>query len=402
MIAVKNLSFGFPDKDLYDQLNFTIEVGQSAALIGSSGCGKTTLVHMLRDRERYMYDGEIEIPEDWDMGYISQFYDGGSAEAQTVFQYIAQDFLDLQSKIEELCTKMEDCDDLETVLEAYQNTLDKFDSLDGENYESNINRKLGLAELTHITHLELSKISGGEFKLVQVIKAMLSTPKFIIMDEPDAFLDFENLNALKNLLNTHKGTMLTITHSRYLLNHCFNKIIHLENREIQEFDGNFIDYNFELLVNKVDQMEQSHKDTAEIARNEVIIERLRDAAEELADPSKGRALRARVKIQDRLEAKRIKAPFLALTKPAISITATDVAEDETILDVVDYGVTFDEILLENVNFQLKSTDKVAIIGKNGAGKTTLLRAIRDRKDPSIQLSETVKMAYLSQDQGDIM
>ena len=65
---------------------------------------------------------------------------------------------------------------------------------------------------------------------------MLTNPDLLIMDEPDVFLDFKNLNALKNLINAHKGTLLVITHNRYLLNHCFHKILHLENMEIQEFE----------------------------------------------------------------------------------------------------------------------------------------------------------------------
>ena len=97
----------------------------------------------------------------------------------------------------------------------------------------------------------ISELSGGEFKLIQVIKEMLNNPDLMIMDEPDVFLDFENLNALKNLINSHKKTILVITHNRYLLNHCFNKIIHLENTELQEFDGRYIDYNFSLLQTKL-------------------------------------------------------------------------------------------------------------------------------------------------------
>lgn len=77
------------------------------------------------------------------------------------------------------------------------------------------------------------------------------------MDEPDVFLDFANLNALRNLINSYKGIILVITHNRYLLNHCFNKIIHLENHELQEFDGSYIDYNFSLLQSKIELQELS-------------------------------------------------------------------------------------------------------------------------------------------------
>ena len=129
-------------------------------------------------------------------------------------------------------------------------------------------------------------------------------PQFdlMIMDEPDVFLDFENLNSLKNLINSHKKTILVITHNRYLLNHCFNKIIHLENTELQEFDGRYIDYNFSLLQTKIELQEMAIADEEEIARNEELIKILREKATYNADASRGRALKARVKIQERLEA----------------------------------------------------------------------------------------------------
>ena len=72
------------------------------------------------------------------------------------------------------------------------------------------------------------------------------------MDEPDVFLDFENLNGLRDLINGYKGTLLVVTHSRYLLAHCFDKIWHLENGDLQEFDGSFAEYNCSRLQKKID------------------------------------------------------------------------------------------------------------------------------------------------------
>ncbi len=71
--------------------------------------------------------------------------------------------------------------------------------------------------------------------MIQVIREMMISPKFIIMDEPDVFLDFESFECTEKPDQFHKGTLLVITHNRYLLNHCFNKILHLENAELQEF-----------------------------------------------------------------------------------------------------------------------------------------------------------------------
>ena len=94
---------------------------------------------------------------------------------------------------------METSSDIDTLLEKYQQTLDAFDAIDGDDFESNINKKLNLANLIKHKDIMISELSGGEFKLIQVIKEMLNSPDLMIMDEPDVFLDFENLNSLKNL-----------------------------------------------------------------------------------------------------------------------------------------------------------------------------------------------------------
>ncbi|MGL4798272.1 MAG: ATP-binding cassette domain-containing protein, partial [Cellulosilyticaceae bacterium] len=114
------------------------------------------------------------------------------------------------------------------------------------------------------------------------------------------------------------------------------------------------------------------------------------------------SLKARVKIQERLEARRIKAPFLAIKEPALSFPAENVSEEGTVLQVTDYGVTFDEVLLENVNFAVGPTEKIALIGANGTGKTTLLRDIYKHTNPSIQLNPDTKVCYLSQLQGEML
>jgi len=275
MIKIENLSYSFPQKDLYHNISFTLEEGQHCAFIGTSGSGKTTLADILMDPEKYMFDGKLEIPSNCRIGYVSQFSQLNDAKEITVSEYIGKEFMKLQNEITSICTEMETSSDIDTLLEKYQQTLDAFQAIDGDNFESNMNKQLSLADLEKLKNLPVSQLSGGEFKLIQVIKEMLTQPDLIIMDEPDVFLDFENLNSLKNLINSHKGTMLVITHNRYLLNHCFNKIIHLENKLLQEFDGRYIDYNFTLLQKKIELQELAAADTEEIQRNQNIINNLR-------------------------------------------------------------------------------------------------------------------------------
>lgn len=402
MIKVDNLSYSFPQKDLFDNISFTLEEGQHCALIGTSGSGKSTLLDMIMEPEKYTYDGSIEITPPYRIGYVSQFSQLEKASEITVFEYISEKFIVLQNELASICTEMETASELDTLLEKYQVTLDSYQAIGGDDFEQDIKRKLNLANLTKQENQFVSKLSGGEFKIIQVIKELLTNPDLIIMDEPDVFLDFDNLNSLKNLINSHKGTMLIITHNRYLLNHCFNKILHLENKELQEFDGSFIDYSFSLLQRKIELQELAAADTEELERNENLIDQLRSKATIHTDASRGKSLKARIKIKERLEARRIKAPFVEIKQPDIRLDTDHEIEEAVILKVTDYSLAFDNLLLENVNFEIKSNDKVALIGPNGTGKTTLLHDILNNNHTSIQLEDNIKVAYLSQLNSEIL
>jgi ATP-binding cassette subfamily F protein 3 len=402
MIKVDNLSYSFPQKNLYNKISFTLEGDQHCAFIGTSGSGKSTLIDIIMDPERYMFDGKLEIDPNCRIGYVSQFLQLDKIKETTVFEYMCEEFIRLQNEITSICTEMETSSDIDTLLIKYQQALDSLDAIGGDDFESNLNKKLTLANLSKLKDLMVSELSGGQFKLIQVIKEMLNSPDLMIMDEPDVFLDFENLNSLKNLINSHKGIMLIITHNRYLLNHCFNKIIHLENMEIQEFDGRYIDYNFSLLQTKIELQELAAGDDDEIERNEHIIKKLRDRAEITGETAAGRYLKARMKLQERLENRRIKTPFVDIKQPNIRLATYNEIEETIALKVNDYSVSFDEILLENVNFEIKSTDKVALIGSNGTGKTTLLRDIFKNTHASIEINSDTELAYLSQLQGEIL
>lgn len=402
MLKIENLSYAYPEKDLYHAISFTLEEGQHCAFIGVSGSGKSTLIDLIMNPEAIMFEGNLTLRPHCRIGYVSQFVDTSSLDTLTVFDYIASPFVTLQHELERICVAMESGEDLDTLLNLYQETLDAFDAIGGDTYESRIIKKLHLANLSHLQTLDVTALSGGEFKLVQVIREMLLSPDLLLMDEPDVFLDFTHLNGLKNLIQAHKGTLLVITHNRYLLTHCFNKIIHLENKQIQSFDGSYTDYNFSLLETKIELQELAQADTEAIDRNNKLIEKLRDEASYTADPSKGRTLKARVKIQERLEARRILAPFLAITQPAIHFKEATPLETSPLLKVTDYHVGFDDLLLQNVSFEIGATDKVAIVGANGTGKTTLLKALFNGTHPGIHFAENVAVGYLSQVQGETL
>ena len=399
MIQVEQLSFGFTAKDLYKDISFTLEAGQHCALIGSNGTGKSTLAEILIHPEDYLYNGKIVRDENCRIGYASQFSVGDKFQDRTVFEFLSERFTSLQKDIEAVCAAMTEAEDLDALYEQYQQLLDQNEAMDGDHYESKIRKSLAVAGMSDLAETKLADISGGEYKMLQIMREMLLAPNLLVLDEPDVFLDFENLGGLAQLINEYEGTMLVITHDRYLLNHCFNKILHLENGDLQEFDGTYSEYRCSILREKLALKLQNIEEQEEIARTQELVDILRKRATEKVNPVIGRSVNAKQSQLDRLVARQIKAPFIEIREPEIVLPEVNMgepAEKKPVLTITDYQVSFEEDLLENVSFQIFAGEKAALIGANGTGKTTLIRDILQNDHPAIHIDENTKYACLSQ------
>ena len=140
MIKVEKLSYSFPAKDLYNEVSFTIEDGQHAVLIGSNGTGKTTLVQLLMDPDRFLYDGQIKRDDTGRIGYVSQFEKGEKERDVTVFDFLAEDFVKLLQDMEAVCKEMETAEDFDALMERYQQIMDESMAMEADNYDSNIHK----------------------------------------------------------------------------------------------------------------------------------------------------------------------------------------------------------------------------------------------------------------------
>ena len=403
MITAEKLSFGFTSTPLFQNISFNLEENCHCALIGSNGTGKTTLMNLIREPEQFVYDGKLKLDGVGRIGYVSQFAIREGDQSVSVFDYLCQDFIQLEQAINDACIEMETTEDMDALMERYQALLDESDAIDADNYEVNIRKQLQLAELESKDTLELEKLSGGELKLVQIIRQMLRRPGLLIMDEPDVFLDFENLNGLRDLINAYKGTLLVVTHSRYLLAHCFDRIWHLENGDLQEYGGSFTEYSHARLQKKIDLKLAAVEDEEEVQRITALVERLREDATEVIDPQLGRTLKGKVSYLNRLLGRQIKAPFVEIRQPEIQLPVVEPAEEpRELLRLDNYSLSFEDTLLEAVSFAVHTGEKVALVGANGTGKTSMLRQIWQNQHPAIRFSEAASPAFFSQLHAEIL
>ncbi len=379
MIRFEQVSFGFPQKDLYENISFEINNGDHIALIGSNGCGKSSLVKLLMQEDQYTYEGRIRFSKGERIGYVSQFVEQQSSTYK-VFDFLAMPFVELLARSDELCMQMGQSEDMDQAYEEYQKLLDEIEAVDAYQYEANIGKELAAAGLEGLKDQEVDSLSGGEYKLLFILRNMLLKPQLLIMDEPDVFLDFENLLSLMKMINHYDGTLLVITHSRLLLSQCFDKILDIENKNIIEFPGNYAEYNTWMLGNKIELFCHARDFDEFLKRQEEVVKRIQTAAEQTAMPKAGKQLKARASYIARLEKMRGEDPYIEAPEHEFHL-GFDQNEAIEGIELAHYSLSYGEKqLIKDISFSIAPGEKVAIVGVNGTGKSSLLRDLYERLD----------------------
>ncbi|MDH5086229.1 ABC-F family ATP-binding cassette domain-containing protein [Clostridium perfringens] len=404
ILSCRHLTKSFGIDEILRDVTFNINEGDKIGLIGPNGEGKSTLFKILTKQLDYD-SGELFLDKNKTLGYLSQnlsldsentIYD----EMLSVFSSLTE----LEDKIKTLEEKLNEPYDASK--EEYHNKLIKDYTLSQELYENRggytfrgeISRVLkGLGFLEEDFNNQIVNLSGGQKTRLALCKLLLRKPDLLLLDEPTNHLDLEAIEWLEEYLNGYKGTVFVISHDRFFLDSVTNTTFELIGGKIHCYNASYTKF-LELRKKDIEaRLKAYNLQQAEIKRQEEIIEKFRSFNREKSV----RAAESRQKALDKMD--RLEAPEVIKEASKISFE-TLVKSGNDVLHIENLKKSYDSLLFENVNLDLKRGEKVALIGENGRGKTTLFKIIMGmlkQDSGSVSLGKNVFTGYYDQEQSNL-
>ncbi len=368
ILNVKNLSHGFGDRAIFNDVSFRLLKGEHIGLVGANGEGKSTFMNIVTGKLE-PDAGIVEWSKRVRAGYLDQHtvLEKGMTIRDVLrgaFQYL----FDMETEMNQIFEKMADAtpEELEQLLEdsgTIQDILthNDFYIIDAKVEETA--RGLGLADIG--LDKEVNELSGGQRTKVLLAKLLLEKPDILLLDEPTNYLDEQHIEWLKRYLNDYENAFILISHDIPFLNSVINLIYHMENQQLNRYVG---DYDNFLAIYEVkkQQLESAYKkQQQEIADLEDFVARNK------ARVSTRNMAMSRQKKLDKME-----VIELAKEKPKPEFRFREArAAGKLIFETKDLVIGYDEPLSKPLNLQMERGQKIALVGANGLGKTTLLRSI---------------------------
>lgn len=401
MIQLNKLAVRFPDKVLFENLDWRILPGQRIGLVGDNGVGKTTLMRVLAG-EREPDEGRLHLAPRIRAGYLSQHFSFSSdLPLLELVLEAAGDMRALEREIDEtrqaLAGLEEEHEDQPALLAHLGHLQDRFEHVGGWKLESEARRILqGLGFQPADAERPLSQFSGGWQMRAAMARILLAAPDLLLLDEPTNHLDTDALEWLERFLRAYDGTVITISHDRFFLDRTVTQIAEIARGRLAVFPGNFS--RFRQL--KEEQRERMAAE-AERMRDKVdamqhFIERFRYKA------SKASQVQSRVKQLEKLEIREVEQEERGLhfRFPACERSGDVVLELKDL--AMDYG---QGPVFQHLDLLIKRGERVALTGPNGAGKSTLARIVSGLQQASsgeMRLGHKVNLAVYTQEVEDRM
>lgn len=397
ILSCNNISKSFGTDVIIKSCSFNIEDHEKAAIVGINGAGKSTLLKIITGIEPADI-GLVTLAKDKTLGYLSQQQNLNSDntiydELLSVKQYI----LDMEAQLRSIENQMKSADDtaLETLMKKYSDLNHEFELNNGYAYKSEITgvlKGLGFAEEDFT--LNVNTLSGGQKTRVALGRLLLSKPDIILLDEPTNHLDMESISWLENYLLNYSGAVLIVAHDRYFLDKIVSKIIELDNGNATVFSGNYTDYASKKAILRNMQLKEYLNQQREIKHQEEVITKLKQFNREKSI----KRAESREKMLNKMEF--VDKPEILNDKMDIKLEPNVISGND-VLTVDNLTKGFDgTVLFDNICFQIKRGERVALIGSNGTGKTTILKLINGiipADSGSIYLGAKVNIGYYDQE-----
>ncbi|WP_033166877.1 ABC-F family ATP-binding cassette domain-containing protein [Clostridium sp. KNHs205] len=397
ILACRNISKSFGTDQILNNVSFHVNEREKAAVIGINGAGKSTLFKIIMG-ELAPDDGEIIFAKGCSVGYLAQ-HQGLSSENSIYDEILTvkQDVIDIETRVRQLEESMKGASgtELEQMLSAYTRLNHEFELKNGYAYKSEV---IGILKGLGFAEEDFSKpvttLSGGQKTRVALGKLLLSKPELILLDEPTNHLDMESIAWLENFLVNYQGSVVVIAHDRYFLDKVVTKVVELEQGKAVSYDGNYTAYADKKAMLRDAMLKHYLNQQREIRHQEEVIAKLRSFNREKSI----RRAESREKMLDKVE--RLDKPVTYEPQMHINLEPSVISGND-VLRVEELAKSFGNLkLFDNLNFEIKRSEKVSIIGNNGTGKTTLLKIINEiipADSGKVTLGSKVKIGYYDQE-----
>lgn len=398
ILACNHIDKEFVTGPVLKDCSFHIEAREKAAIVGINGAGKTTLLRIIMG-ELTPDAGEVTLAKDTTIGYLSQHQDLTSH--LTIYEELLSSkahIIEMEQKIRQMEDKMTTLSgsSLDQLMQSYSRLSHQFELENGYAYKSEITGVLkGLGFTEQDYNKEISHLSGGQKTRVALGKLLLLNPSIIMLDEPTNHLDISSVSWLENFLANYDGAVVIVSHDRYFLDKIVTKVIEVDQTKVTAFTGNYSAYAEKKAMLRETAMKAWLNQQQEIRHQEAVITKLKQFNREKSI----RRAESREKMLDKIE--RLEKPAEANAEMRIQLVP-NILSGNDVLTVTDLAKSFGpHTLFEDLCFDIKRGEKVAIIGDNGTGKTTILKLITGLLMPDagkITLGSKVHIGYYDQEQ----
>ena len=380
----------------------TFEIGSEdrLGLIGPNGSGKTTMLKILLG-EDVPSEGGVHIATNVRVGYVPQYVDAGDDEL--VMDWLVSEYVELENALRQAESAMATVspEELDEAMDTYQVARDKYDSADADNRPAEAQKTLDSLGLQGMEDHVIGTLSGGEKNVLSLAKALLKDPNFLILDEPGNHLDFQGLAWLEEFLISFNVAVLIVSHNRHTLDRVTTGNLTLEDGKVSRYVGGYSNYRATRLRELLAQQADYSANQKRLAQLEALVKRLELTARARASKEAGRRLRSRRSQLDREEKQAVDRPVSEVSAIGAEFVGGK-TQANIVLQVRGYSKRFvDNSLLENVDLDVTSGKRVAIIVPNGSGKTSMLKDIiefGDWNNDVIRIGPSIRTGYAAQQQ----